>query len=131
MRLPRAVEGSSWGPEDEQQWLRALLENAPDALIAVGDDGMILLVNAEAERLTGYGRDALVGANVDLLVPDALKQGHAESRRQFMHQPQRRAMGLDRTLALRRADGSEFLVDIALSPVTSVSAGSCSPAYAT
>jgi PAS domain S-box-containing protein len=92
-----------------------LLEAAPDAIVAVGPDGLIHLVNRQAESLFGYTREELVGRSVDMLVPDGVVAGHAANRAEYMKDPTTRPMGAGLELAARRKDGTEFPVDISLS----------------
>jgi PAS domain S-box-containing protein len=94
---------------------RGLLESAPDAIVGVDADGRIALVNAQAERLFGYGRDELVGQPVDLLVPDAVRRTHPGLRSGYLSDPRPRPMGAGMALAGRRRDGSEFPAEISLS----------------
>lgn len=96
---------------------RGLLEAAPDAMVIVDREGRVVLVNAQAERLFGYPREALVGESVDLLVPDRFRDPHPGHRAGYFADPQARAMGLGRDLFARRMDGSEFPVEISLSQV--------------
>ena len=99
--------------------LRELVELAPDALIGADAAGAITLVNDEAERLTGYRREELLGKPVELLVPDRLRGAHDGHRAQYAAAPRRRAMGAGRELAVRRKDGTEVPADISLSPLGS------------
>ena len=94
-----------------------LLEAAPDAIVVVDADGLIALVNAQTEALFGYGRDELIGAPVELLVPAAKRDVHARHQEHYRADPHRRPMGIGLELAGRRKDGSEFPVEISLSPV--------------
>ena len=89
-----------------------LLEAAPDAMVCVTGDGTIALVNAQAERLFGYGRDELVGQPVELLVPDEVRDGHPGHRAGYVADPQPRPMGAGMELAGRRRDGSTFPAEI-------------------
>lgn len=100
-----------------QDRFRGLLEAAPDAMIIVGSDGRIVLANAQAEKLFGYARSELIGSNVDRLVPDAVRPGHAKHRERFMADPKARPMGAALDLRARRKDGSEIPVEISLSPL--------------
>jgi PAS domain S-box-containing protein len=97
--------------------LRAAVESAPSGLLMVDPDGRIVLVNREIERLFGYSREELMGASVDLLVPERLRGGHTGSRAAFIAAPQARAMGAGRDLFGRRKDGSEVPVEIGLNPI--------------
>ena len=93
----------------------ALLEAAPDAIVAVGEDGRIHLVNRQAEQLFGYTRAELVGQPLDILVPERVRAVHPEHRSAYFADPRPRPMGSGTELAARRKDGSEFPVDISLS----------------
>ncbi|HEX5740150.1 MAG TPA: PAS domain S-box protein, partial [Pilimelia sp.] len=94
-----------------------MLEAVPDALLLVGEDGTIELVNAQAERLFGYRRAELVGRSVDILVPGAARASHPDRRAAYLREPRARAMGHGATLAARRRDGSEFPAEISLSAI--------------
>lgn len=93
------------------------LEAAPDAMVIVGVDGRIRLVNAQTERLFGYARAELLGQPVEILVPERFQGRHAGYRSAFCAEPKVRAMGSGRELFGRRRDGGEFPVEISLSPI--------------
>ncbi|MCC7413587.1 MAG: PAS domain S-box protein [Gammaproteobacteria bacterium] len=99
-----------------EERLRLLLESTPDALIVAGEDGRIVLANAEAYRTFGYEAGTLMGQPVDLLVPASQRDVHARVREQYHGTPARR-MGAGRALSGRRRDGSEFPVEVSLSPL--------------
>jgi PAS domain S-box-containing protein len=101
------------------QLLVGLLEAAPDAVVCVDAGGRIVLVNAQTERLFGYGREELVGQPVEILVPDAIKAGHPAHRAGYVAAPQPRQMGAGIELAGRRRDGSTFPAEISLSAIDS------------
>lgn len=94
-----------------------LLEAAPDAMIITDHGGQILAVNTQVERLFGYTRDELCGCSVDALLPDRLRESHSAHRSRYVADPKTRPMGVARELAGRRKDGSEFPVEISLSPI--------------
>jgi PAS domain S-box-containing protein len=94
------------------------LEAVPDAIVAVDSDGTILQINSQTEELFGYTRDDLLGQKVEVLVPERHRPGHDEHRRGFGHAPKVRRMGAGLELFGRRQDGSEFPVEIMLSPVS-------------
>lgn len=100
----------------ERQY-RSLLEAAPDGMIVSDRYGDILLVNAETERLFGYARGELLGQPVDMLVPERFRGHHAGHRGGYTAQPRTRPMGEGRKLWGLRKDGSEFPVEISLSPI--------------
>jgi len=79
--------------------------------------GAIVLVNAEVERLFGYDREALYGRDVEILLPARHREGHPRFREAFRSNPSSRQMGAGRELSALRADGTEFPVEIGLTPV--------------
>ena len=106
---------SPWIPTDEK--FRALLEAAPDAMVIVNEEGTIVLVNAQSERLFGYQRDEMVGRTVDLLVPERYGPAHKRHRATYFGNAHPRPMGAELALFARRKDASEFPVEISLSPL--------------
>ena len=96
---------------------RSLFSAYPDALLLVDGSGTIVLANPAASDLLGYGADDLVGLPVDALVPDAARARHGEYRAAYGRQPRARPMGTQMELVARRRDGSEVMVEIALSPL--------------
>lgn len=101
---------------DERSY-RELLESAPDAILQVDERGIITIANRSAESIFGYKRAELLGSSVEMLVPMGNRTHHAEHRRSFMDAGVSRPMGQGLELSARRKDGSEFAVEISLSPV--------------
>ena len=91
----------------------------PDAVAAVNQQGFIIQVNSQTESLFGYTRDELIGQKIEILVPERQRPRHDLHREQFHLQPKIRRMGTGLDLYGRRRDGSEFPVEISLSPVAS------------
>jgi PAS domain S-box-containing protein len=79
--------------------------------------GKIVLINTQTERLFGYTRDELLGAQIDILVPDRFRGRHPSHRAGFVHNPKARPMGAGRDLYALRKDGSQFPVEIGLNPI--------------
>ncbi len=95
-----------------------LLEALPDAIVAVDRDGTIVQVNSQAQELFGYAREEFIGQKVEMLVPDSYRGQHHQHRQNFAQTPKTRRMGADLDLYGRRRNGSEFPVEISLSPVS-------------
>lgn len=100
-----------------EEKFRGLLESAPDAIIVVDEAGRIAIANSQAEEMFGYQRDALLGRPIEMLVPEQFRSTHAADRERYAAEPRTRAMGAGRALSGRRKDGTEFPVEISLSPL--------------
>lgn len=94
-----------------------IFESSPDAIVVTSQDGEILRVNAQAERIFGYTRAELLGQAVEILIPARFHDRHPAQRRAYAAEAHTRPMGAGLELFGRRKDGAEFPVDIMLSQV--------------
>jgi len=113
--VPLRQNGSEELAATERRFYK-LLETAPDGILEVDHDGTILLLNQAAERIFGYSRDELMGHNVDMLVPDAMRKSHVRHRTSYAAHPQTRPMGSGLELYAQKKDGTHLPVEISLSP---------------
>lgn len=97
---------------------RDLLENAPDAIILVTENGSIEYANTAAQELFGYEKDELVGKSISVLVPPVFRSGHGEHIAEYIGNPMRREMGEHLDTPAVAKDGTEFPVRAALSAIT-------------
>jgi len=97
--------------------VRKLLDAAPDPVIVVDEHGRIVFVNDQTDRLFGHSREQLIGQPIEVLIPERLRTSHIEHRLHYATSPRIRAMGSGLELFARRRDGTEFPVEISLSPL--------------
>jgi PAS domain S-box-containing protein len=110
MSHQRAEAALAW-----QRAAAAMAEAAPEAMVGVDTDGLIVLVNGQAERMFGYRREEMVGQSVDLLVPEQVRAAHPAQRATYLRDPRIRKLGAGSALAARRRDGTEIPVEISVS----------------
>jgi PAS domain S-box-containing protein len=96
---------------------QAMLDAAPDAMVGVNSDGVIVMVNVQTEAVFGYTRENLLGQQIEILVPERVTAVHPVHRADYFREPRTRPMGAAIELAGRRADGSEFPAEISLSSI--------------
>ena len=103
--------------DESETYFRTMLETAPDAMIILDERGRIAIVNRRAEDMFGYTRAELLGHEVEMLLPERVREDHLAHRDGYVRKPDLRPMGPGLDLFARRKDGSEFPVEISLSPV--------------
>jgi len=94
-----------------------LFQSDPDANVLVDQRGMIVSLNRQTEANFGYTRDEVLGKSIETLIPDRFRKEHVFLRQLYMQDPYPRPMGIDRQLLGRRKDGTEFPIDVKLSPL--------------
>lgn len=102
---------------ESEEAQRTLFESAPDPIVVVDAEGRIARVNRQAEVMFGYQRSELIGQLVEILVPKRFRDSHARERADYIRSPHLRPMVLGLHLCGQRKDGTEFPVDIMLSPL--------------
>lgn len=119
--MPSETRRPDAGAEPPRVDLETLIglavQASPVGMLVIDDAGVILFANREAERHFGFDQDRLAGQPIDSLVPARAAARHAALRREFLGRPETRAMGAGRDLFGRRQDGSEFPIEVGLSPV--------------
>jgi len=124
LRSPLELEGLNLQLQQEidehqtsEERFRRFLESAPDAVVIADEEGRIVLVNSQTEKLFGYARDELIGAQVEQLMPEQFRQNHAEYRRCYVREPTTRAMNPEGNIWALDKDGREFPIEVSLSPL--------------
>ncbi|MDO8999994.1 MAG: ATP-binding protein [Bacteroidota bacterium] len=101
----------------ELETYKAVFDSAPDGLIVTNNLGEIILVNNKIEKLFGYKAKELIGKKIELLIPNRFHHNHTEQRTDYANAPTAREMGAKKNLWALKKDGSEFAVEISLSPI--------------
>jgi PAS domain S-box-containing protein len=101
--------------EESEATVRALLETAAQAIVAIDLQGRIVLTNATTEKMFGYERGELIGQPVEVLIPTRVRQQHVGHRTEWFSHPRNRQMGPSLELAGMRKGGAEFPIDVGLS----------------
>ncbi len=99
------------------QLVQSALESAPDAIVISDDSGSIVFANRQVAALFGYGGEEILGRGVEDLLPERFRARHLAHREGYVRNPRMRPMGAGFELYARRKDGSEFPVEISLSPI--------------
>lgn len=118
---PRFIRGVIFDVTERRQAeerFRLVIDGAPTAMLMVDGEGCVTLANAQAGHVFGYSRAELLGANIDMLLPDQSRPFHAGHPRESSAHPDARTMAAARELCARRKDGSEVRVEIGLTPLT-------------
>lgn len=117
MQTSRRIEEALLEARRSESKFRSLVESAPDAIVVVNDQGLIVLVNSQTEQLFGYARAELLGKSIEMLVPERFRTGHMAHRAAYLTAPRTRMKKAGVDFYALRKDGSEFPAEISLSPI--------------
>jgi PAS domain S-box-containing protein len=117
LRLGREVEEEMLQHKRTEAKFMGLLESAPDAMVITNTEGKITMVNAQTETIFGYNREDILGKEVEILIPQRFHHRHVHHRKDYVNYPKVRAMGHGMELYGKRKDGTEFPVEVSLSPM--------------
>ncbi len=125
--MPTGIDDSAAGPirsvDLPDPLFQGFLEAAPDAVVIIDRDGVIVQINGQTETLFGYRRDELIGRPLEVLMPDRFHASHLTHQRAYSADPRPRPMGRGLDLFGLRKDGREFPIDVAISPLPSEAGG--------
>jgi PAS domain S-box-containing protein len=113
----RAPQDPRMSGDGAERLMQRIVEAAPCGMVMIDAEGSIVLVNPQAESMFGYARNELIGNPLEKLLPERYRSAHGGHRKLFAGAPLMRQMAAGRDLAARRKDGSEFPVEVDLSPV--------------
>lgn len=115
-----AASSQKTGPtlNKSEENLLAIFDASPDAILVSNADGVILLASQQIEPLLGYIPAELIGQSIEMLVPDRHRSAHPALRRAFLASPSSRLMGQRRNVTALRKDGSQCVVEIGLSQIS-------------
>ncbi len=102
---------------DSETLLELVVQSAPTGIVMADANGQVVLANRKAEELFGYREAEWSDLKVEDLIPESFRDTHRKNRTQFVNAPETRQMGVGRDLFALRKDGSEFAVEIGLSPI--------------
>ncbi|MGE5393142.1 MAG: PAS domain S-box protein [Candidatus Saccharibacteria bacterium] len=117
LRSAKEVEEEMLQHKRTEAKFMGLLESAPDAMVITNIQGKITMVNAQTETIFGYDRQEILGKEVEILIPQRFHHRHIHHREDYIVNPKVRAMGHGMELYGRRKDGTEFPVEVSLSPM--------------
>ncbi len=100
----------------DNQWLEVFQDAAPVGFVVVNKEGKIVRFNKEAENLFGYKAEEVIGQLIEKLIPERFAEQHPAKRQEYMTDPKTRKMGVGLDLFAKRRDGSEFPVEVGISP---------------
>jgi PAS domain S-box-containing protein len=115
--LARALIETGQRARTQERRITEILDSAPDAMVIMDGEGRIVLVNSQAEKLFDYSRAELLGSKIEMLLPARYRGAHPGHRDRFFADPRARPMGAGLELFGQRRDGTEFPVEISLSPI--------------
>lgn len=113
----KKLEVSLTDPSFYSELFYKLFESSPDAIILANSDGLILMVNGQAELMFGYVKRELQGRDIEVLIPESLRNNHIKYRQTYMDDPRIRPMGIGTNLMGLHKSGKEIQVEINLSPI--------------